>query len=125
MNFGWLTPATPQDELQRVVLHEFGHALGLIHEHQSPAAEIPWDTEAVYNIYAGPPNFWSRAEVDRNILARYSRMESNYTDFDPDSIMLYPIPPELTHGELVVGWNRTLSPTDRTGIRRFYPFPAP
>ena len=25
MNFGWLTPSSSDDELQRVVLHEFGH----------------------------------------------------------------------------------------------------
>ncbi|MEO7159696.1 MAG: hypothetical protein ABIX00_04125, partial [Polaromonas sp.] len=29
MNYGWLTPTSPDDELRRVVLHEFGHALGL------------------------------------------------------------------------------------------------
>jgi len=28
MNFGWLTDATPDVEVSRVVLHEFGHALG-------------------------------------------------------------------------------------------------
>ncbi len=38
MNYGWLTPDSDDDELQRVVLHEFGHALGLIHEHQNPRA---------------------------------------------------------------------------------------
>src|SRR5262245_56880498 len=27
MNFGWLTPDSSQDSIQRVVLHEFGHAL--------------------------------------------------------------------------------------------------
>src|SRR5690242_7229133 len=36
MNFGWLETTTPEIELREVVLHEFGHALGLIHEHQLP-----------------------------------------------------------------------------------------
>src|SRR5258706_9892542 len=40
MNYGWLTPDSTDDETRRVVLHEFGHALGLIHEHQSPAGGI-------------------------------------------------------------------------------------
>ncbi len=123
MNFGWLTPTTPADELARVVLHEFGHALGLIHEHQSPSASIPWNREAVYAYFAGPPNYWSRDEVDRNIFRRYSRLETNAGSFDPDSIMLYPIPPEFTDGRLVVGWNRTLSAGDRATIAAFYPFP--
>jgi hypothetical protein len=30
MNFGWLTPNSTDDELRRVVLHEFGHALGVL-----------------------------------------------------------------------------------------------
>ncbi|MBA3430063.1 MAG: Tolloid-like protein 1, partial [Actinobacteria bacterium] len=46
MNYGWLTPTTPYEEYQRVVRHEFGHALGCIHEHQNPAGNIPWDKEA-------------------------------------------------------------------------------
>lgn len=36
MNFGWLTPGVTDEEARRVILHEFGHALGLIHEHQNP-----------------------------------------------------------------------------------------
>ena len=47
MNYGWLTPTTPDNEYNRVVLHEFGHAIGCIHEHQNPADGIPWDREAV------------------------------------------------------------------------------
>jgi hypothetical protein len=121
MNFGWLTPATANDELQRVVLHEFGHALGLVHEHQSPSAEIPWNHEAVYAYFAGPPNYWSTAEVDHNIFQRYQHDQTNFTAFDPTSIMLYPIPPEFTDGKLTVGWNRTLSATDREFIGQLYP----
>ena len=41
MNYGWLTPDSDDVELRSVVLHEFGHALGLIHEHQNPDGEQP------------------------------------------------------------------------------------
>ncbi len=121
VNFGWFTPATPNDELQRVVLHEFGHVLGLIHEHQSPAAAIPWDRDAVYAYYAGPPNYWSKAQVDHNVFARYDQDQTNASVFDPASIMLYPIPLEFTQGKLTVGWNRTLSAVDRAFIAQLYP----
>ena len=48
MNYGWLTPESAQDEVRRVVLHEFGHALGLIHEHQNPkGGGIEWNRDAV------------------------------------------------------------------------------
>jgi serralysin len=122
MNFGWFTPATPHDELQRVVLHEFGHALGLIHEHQSPLADIPWDRQAVIEYYSGPPNFWTTEQVEHNIFERYSQESANAGVFDPASIMLYPIPPQFTNGKLSVGWNRTLSAHDREFIGLLYPF---
>jgi hypothetical protein len=121
MNYGWLTPTTSDEEYSRVVLHEFGHALGCIHEHQSPAADIPWDREAVYRLYMGPPNNWTRDQVDVNLFQRYSRMITQYSQFDRDSIMLYPVPEDLTRGNYSVGWNTKLSPTDEKYIGRMYP----
>jgi hypothetical protein len=121
MNFGWLTQATPNDEYQRVVTHEFGHALGCIHEHQNPAGSIPWDREAVYRYYQGPPNYWSREQVDINLFTRYDADISQFSAFDPKSIMLYPIPNEFTIGDFEVGWNKTLSSVDKQFIATIYP----
>src|SRR5688572_13852372 len=47
MNYGWLTADTDDRECERVVLHEFGHVLGLIHEHQSPKAKLDWKKKEV------------------------------------------------------------------------------
>jgi hypothetical protein len=123
MNFGWLTPATPNDEVRRVVLHEFGHALGLVHEHQNPAVSIPWNKDAVYAYYQGPPNFWTREQVDVNIFQVYDMRITKYSRFDRKSIMLYPIPSELTTGGFAVGWNSELSYRDKLYIRKWYPVP--
>jgi hypothetical protein len=124
MNFGWLTPSTPDDEYSRVVIHEFGHAIGLIHEHQNPRATIPWNKEAVYAYYGGPPNNWSRKQTDVNLFQLYRRMGTLATKFDKKSIMLYPIPREfVTDPKYVVGWNRTLSTTDKSAIGKWYPKP--
>jgi hypothetical protein len=120
INFGWLTLSTPDEEYSRVVLHEFGHALGCIHEHQSPAAGIPWNKDAVYRYYTQSQN-WDRATVDQNIFRKWSMDQSQYSAFDPASIMLYPIPKELTDGVFEVGWNRTLSDTDKEFISTKYP----
>ncbi|MEZ4674580.1 MAG: hypothetical protein R2932_10085 [Caldilineaceae bacterium] len=121
MNFGWLKQATPNDEYSRVVTHEFGHAIGCIHEHQNPATDIPWNKEAVYAYYAGPPNNWSRMQTDINLFTRYSATLTQFSQFDPDSIMLYPIPNEFTIGDFEVGWNRVLSAMDKQFVTTLYP----
>jgi serralysin len=121
MNFGWLDLNTPDDEYSRVVKHEFGHALGAIHEHQSPSADIPWDKEAVYRYFNGPPNNWPPEEVDHNLFERYSKNITNYTRFDPGSIMLYQIPAEFTTNRKAIGgWNTDLSEQDKTFMGEQY-----
>jgi hypothetical protein len=119
MNFGWLKRSTPDEDYSRAVLHEFGHALGCIHEHQNPAGGIPWNKEAVYRYYDA--RGWSREKVNQNLFRKYAKDKTQFTAFDRDSIMLYPIPKELTDGKLEVGWNRVLSPTDTQFIGEMYP----
>jgi hypothetical protein len=124
MNYGWLQPGTREQEYRRVVLHEFGHALSAIHEHQNPAGEIPWDKEAVYRAYGGPPNNWTRQQIDHNLFAKYSQTVTQFSDFDRESIMLYPIPAELlTDPSHAAGLNTELSETDRAFISTLYRFP--
>lgn len=120
VNFGWLTTDSKQDEINRVVLHEFGHVLGMIHEHQNPNGSIPWDKDAVYDMYSGPPNNWSRQEVDTNLFEVYDNDMTNSSEFDPKSIMLYPIPNQLTIGDYQVGWNTALSDMDKEWIAKIY-----
>jgi hypothetical protein len=122
MNLGWLQSNTPNEEYERVVLHEFGHALGCIHEHQSPANNIPWNKPAVYRMYAGPPNFWPKEKVDVNFFQKYSVDVTQFSAFDKFSIMLYPIPKDLTDGVFEVGWNMNLSDVDKSYIGTIYPF---
>ena len=117
--------STPVEQPRRKVLHEFGHALGLVHEHQSPNASIPCDRGAVYADYAAAPNFWSRQMVDENVFDRYGRTEVNATAFDRDSIMLYPIDEDHTVGDYEVPWNNSLSVQDIAFIGALYPEPAP
>jgi hypothetical protein len=103
------------------VRHEFGHALGMIHEHQNPAAlgQIPWDKPKVYSYYA--QQGWTPGDVDFNIFAVYSEDSTNHSAFDPTSIMEYAIPDSLTLGSYSIGWNTELSQTDIEFMRRQYP----
>lgn len=96
MNYGWLTDDSTDEEFSSVVLHEFGHALGCIHEHQNPAAGIKWNKSAVYSDLAGPPNNWESADVDSNVFEKYRRNSTNFTTYDADSIMVYSFPESWT-----------------------------
>lgn len=121
MNFGWLKPTSSEEEYSRVVLHEFGHALGCIHEHQNPVVQIPWDVNAVYKYYMGSPNYWSKAQVDNNIFSKYSSGMTQFSNWDSKSIMHYAIPKELTGGQLEIPWNTVLSEIDKSFIGQIYP----
>ncbi|MBC7911582.1 MAG: hypothetical protein H7Y30_13830 [Pyrinomonadaceae bacterium] len=121
MNYGWLTPGSTDQEVQQVVLHEFGHALGLIHEHQSPAGGIKWNRNKVISDLSGPPNNWDLATIEHNMFRPIAKNESNYTSLDPQSIMMYPLPANWTMDGFSVGLNTDLSETDKTFIHQQYP----
>ena len=120
MNFGWLTLESSDRELDEVVLHEFGHALGFVHEHQNPAGRLRWNREAVYRDLAKAPNYWDVEKVDRNFFAQYSGLVTN-SEFDVESIMLYAIPQEwlLVGGPFASNWR--LSRNDKKLAGRCYP----
>ncbi len=122
MNFGWVRDNSNAVEDRAVVLHEFGHALGCIHEHQSPTFSRRWNTAAVMQYFQGPPNFWDAAQIERNVLRKYSPQGVRATTFDPASIMLYAFDAELfADGEGPTNNNSDLSRTDRAMIRKMYP----
>ena len=48
MHINWFNHFTSEQEFSRTVLHEFGHALGLQHEHQRRNANINWSRYLAY-----------------------------------------------------------------------------
>jgi Astacin (Peptidase family M12A) len=119
MNFGWLAPTSSERDYS-VVLHEFGHALGMIHEHQSPASRIQWNRGAVIRELSGSPYKWDLKKIENNIFAS-DQSQTQFTKFDPKSIMIYFIPDRWTLNGVTFNENYVLSETDKQFIRARYP----
>lgn len=120
MRLGGLNARSRPEEVQRVVLHEFGHALGYHHEHQSPAQGIPWDKKKAMEYYKQTQG-WTEEQVEFNLFKLLDESTVLWTDYDPTSIMHYPIPKELTTNGFSVGWNTRLSALDTESASAWYP----
>jgi hypothetical protein len=121
MNFGWLRDDTPDEEYAHIVVHEFGHALGCIHQYQSPNDNLQWNIDVVYQVFSGPPNYWSKDDIDHNILQRYSPSGISATSFDEHSIMLYQFDGSLFLDGKGTPLNTDLSHMDKQMISQMYP----
>ena len=113
-------------EVRSIILHEFGHALGLLHEHQSPASncaqEFNWNYIVSY--LSGPPNNWDEDTIKHN-MATQSAEDLMMTDFDAKSVMLYSFPPEyyVNGGNsscYISHSNADISPMDRATVEYMY-----
>lgn len=110
---------------QKVVLHEFGHALGLKHEHQHPESGIRWDRDAVLEDFQG---VWTQEEIERNILRTHPRTDDFFfTAFDKGSIMMYPLQKAhmLNEEHITYDGDGRWSEKDVQTLQAMYPVRAP
>ncbi len=113
-----LTDNSSEAIIRRKALHEFGHAIGLTHEHQSPLANIPWNVPAVYTFYEQIG--WTQQKVDQQILTKKTWAQTQHTDYDQQSIMQYPVAAQLTTNGFSITESTQLSTTDKNFIGRIY-----
>ncbi len=119
MNLGFLDGGT--------AAHEFGHTLGLAHEHQNPAGGMQWNEKIVIGEMAKSPNFWDEQTTRHNIMRKYSADQVNGTRFDPESVMLYFFPASWTLNNVGTKENEKLSALDKDFIAsaKMYPRARP
>ncbi|MDB5099503.1 MAG: peptidase [Cyanobacteria bacterium RYN_339] len=121
MEFGWFDASTDDTEYKRVVMHEFMHAIGFIHEQAHPEGGIPWNKDQVYKDYARDQG-WDAAKVDEQVFKIAERGSTNFASYDKDSIMQYAIPAEhVTDPAFAVGSNAALSKLDKVYLKLWYP----
>src|SRR5206468_4167586 len=120
MNLTFRPDTSSRTILKRYILHEFGHALGLIHEHQSPSRDFRWDEQAVIDWFRQNVG-WNEEKVRQQVLTPFLTGTTSNTQFDPQSIMLYPLYPGWASSGLVTAWNDDLSDTDKRFIAELYP----
>ena len=110
MNLGWV---------QENVLHEFGHVLGLIHETNNPNAKLDWNKPAVYRDLGGPPNNWSKEQIDDVMFRKDEKV--TYRPFDGTSIMAYSFPGTWFRNGRAIAGGRILSTSDKEFVQELYP----
>lgn len=112
-----------------VILHEFGHAIGFEHEHQSPVGGCDQQFNWSY-LYTSLG--WSKEEVDFNMRQLNVSSSMNgllVTPFDRQSIMLYSLPAaafkDPAHASCYISnSNNDISTRDRQAAATVYPSAA-
>ena len=113
INLGWFDVPT--------TMHEFGHMLGMIHEHQNPRGDtIQWNRKNVF-MWASQTQGWDKKTTIKNILNKYKLNAINGSSFDPNSIMLYFFPAWLTTNHVGTHQNLRFSGLDVEWITKMYP----
>ncbi|KAF5012494.1 hypothetical protein FDECE_1447 [Fusarium decemcellulare] len=105
---------------QQTILHEFGHALGMFHQHQHPDFIADWDFAYLEKKYG-----WSATMV-RDDYEPLENGQEKLGPYDPLSVMHYPVDDGDTLNSVSpIGINWVLSEGDKRYLALAYPKPEP
>lgn len=123
MNLGWEPENPALTDNTSTIWHEFGHMLGLAHEHMNPNIKFTWNREEVIKSLSGPPNNWSVATIEANVFNKIpaNTPELVATEFDAQSIMLYGFPASWTNEGISAPSSNRISVQDKLIISQMYP----
>jgi len=119
MNFDFAETDTEEDIAWKVK-HEFGHSFGLDHEHSNPKSKILWNETVVIE---GCKKMWGWDEqmTRKNILDRFTTdTHCCSKNWDPNSVMMYPIPKDWTINRIQIPKNHQISLGDRKFLLSLY-----
>jgi hypothetical protein len=121
MNLDSFTMNTPESEYRRVVRHETGHTMGFPHEHMRRDLVALIDEDKAIE-YFGRTQGWNEAEVRRQVLTPLEESSLLGTpDADPNSIMCYQIPGEITKDGNPITGGVDIDESDYSFAARIYP----
>jgi hypothetical protein len=120
MGLNGVTQTTDVNLRRAYVLHEFGHALGAMHEHQRPDAPLTWN-EDIVNAYYLKTYGWGPDQVKKEVILphQYQKLVVS-PEFDRLSVMMYPVLKDFTKEGFVQPWNSQLTTMDRSTMAGFY-----
>jgi hypothetical protein len=103
MNLEAFTMNTPESEYHRVVRHETGHTMGFPHEHMRRELVEHIDPAKAFEYFLRTQG-WNEEEVRRQVLTPIEESSLLGTGADPESIMCYQIPGDITRdGNPIIG----------------------
>ncbi|KLO06148.1 hypothetical protein SCHPADRAFT_946336 [Schizopora paradoxa] len=103
--------------IQEEALHEWGHFLGMYHEHSSSSFPHKMDKKAIKQKKVD----WSEKDVEDNYIFKHGFEDcSTVSAFDEESIMLYPLDAKMVKCGFSSGYNTDLSATDMATFVKAY-----